>query len=622
MGYRNLQQCVRDLEAAGHLLRVEQEIDAYLEAAEIQRRVFRAGGPALLFTNVRNCRFPMVSNLFGKMDRVRFMFRDTLENVRRLIELKINPDRVLETPLRYWKAPWLALGMVPRRCRRGPILANQTTIDQLPAVHSWPRDGGAYVLLPLVYTEDVERPGLMKSNLGMYRVQLTGGKYAPNREIGLHYQIHRGIGVHHTQAVRQGKPFRVNVFVGGTPAMSLAAVMPLPEGMPELTFASVLAKHRIPMIDQRPRRGRCPDDAPLPIYAEADFCISGTVDPDRLLPEGPFGDHLGYYSLAHDFPVLRVDRVYHRAGAIWPFTVVGRPPQEDTMFGEIIHELTGPIIPTVVPGVDSVHAVDAAGVHPLMLAIGNERYTPYQPLQRPAELLTQAHAIFGQGQMSLAKYLLIVNRQDDASLDVRDIPAFFRHLLQRVDWQRDLHFQTCTTIDTLDYTGSGLNEGSKLAIAAVGPPRRELPTELDSHWQLPEGFDHPRLCLPGVLAVQGPPGSANEGGRDNSLKSFCEDLQVDAAINRYPFIVIVDDSEFVARSLDNFLWVVFTRSDPAADVYGIGAFTHRKHWGCRGALVVDARRKPHHAPPLEEDPSVTKKIDAMAARGDALAKYL
>ena len=413
--------------------------------------------------------------------------------------------------------------MLPRRCRRGPILRHQTTIDQLPHVQSWPGDGGAFVLLPLVYTEDVESPGLMKSNLGMYRVQLSGGKYAPNREIGLHYQLHRGIGVHHTKAIRSGQPFRVNIFVGGSPALNLAAVMPLPEGMSELTFAGALAGQRVPMIDRRRRGNRGGDggsEGELPIYAEADFCIVGTVDPERLLPEGPFGDHLGYYSLAHDFPVLRVERVYHREGAIWPFTVVGRPPQEDTMFGRIIHELTGPLIPTVVPGVQAVHAVDAAGVHPLMLAIGSERYTPYQSLQRPAELLTQAHAILGQGQMSLAKYLLIVNRYDDPRLDVQDIAAFFQHLLLRVDWQRDLHFQTCTTIDTLDYTGSAWNEGSKLVIAAVGPPRRQLSASLPGSLRLPDPFRAPRVCLPGVMAVQGPSCAEGEGRTDHAVETF------------------------------------------------------------------------------------------------------
>jgi 4-hydroxy-3-polyprenylbenzoate decarboxylase len=176
--------------------------------------------------------------------------------------------------------------------------------------------------------------------------------------------------VHHAAAIAAKLPFRVNIFVGGTPAMTLAAVMPLPEELSELSFAGALAGHRIRMIA---RAGA------LPIYAEADFCLCGVVDPDRRLPEGPFGDHLGYYSLQHDFPVLKVEHVYARAGANWPFTVVGRPPQEDTTFGELIHEITGPIIPTVVPGVRAVHAVDAAGVHPLLLAIGSERYTPYAP---------------------------------------------------------------------------------------------------------------------------------------------------------------------------------------------------------------------------------------------------
>lgn len=629
MGYRNLRACVEDLARGGHLLRVEEEVDARLEAAEIHRRVFRSGGPALLFTHVKGCRFPMVSNLFGSMERMHFMFRDTLDGVRRAIELKVDPNRFWARPLRYWRAPWTALRMLPRRCRGGPILGHETTVDQLPQIQSWPEDGGAYVLLPLVYTEDVDAPGLMKSNLGMYRVQLSGGRYEPNREIGLHYQIHRGIGVHHTKAVGRGQPLRVNIFVGGSPAMMLAAVMPLPEGMSELTFAGALAGHRIPMIDSRARRGS-PDarTGSLPIYAEADFCISGTIDPDKLLPEGPFGDHLGYYSLAHDFPVLKVERVYHREGAIWPFTIVGRPPQEDTLFGKIIHELTGPIVPTVVPGVHAVHAVDAAGVHPLMLAIGSERYTPYAERRQPAELLTQANAILGQGQMSLAKYLFIVDRQDDPRLDIEDIDAFLRHLLLRIDWQRDLHFQTCTTIDTLDYTGTALNEGSKVVLAAVGPPRRELPVELASELRLPASFGHPRVCRPGILAVEGPPcvgqsGIAGQNGTvDDAVERFCAAFNSREEINRFPLIVIVDDSDFTARSLDNFLWVVFTRSNPAADVYGIEPFQRQKHWGCRGSLVIDARSKPGHAPPLVEDPEITCKVDAMAARGGPLAKYL
>jgi len=248
VGYRNLRACVEDLDRHGRLIRIADEIDAHLQAAEIQRRVYASGGPALLFERVRNCRFPMVSNLFGTLEQARFLFRDTWDRVRRMIELKIDPQQLLRRPTRYLAAPWIGLTMLPRRCTRGPVLAHETTIRQLPQLKSWPDDGGAFVTLPQVYTENVEQPGLMKSNLGMYRIQLSGGRYEPDREIGLHYQLHRTIGVHHAAALRQGQPFRVNVFVGGTPAMALAAVMPLPEGMSELTFAGALAGHRIPMI--------------------------------------------------------------------------------------------------------------------------------------------------------------------------------------------------------------------------------------------------------------------------------------------------------------------------------------------------------------------------------------
>jgi 4-hydroxy-3-polyprenylbenzoate decarboxylase len=356
----------------------------------------------------------------------------------------------------------------------------------------------------------------------------------------------------------------------------------------------------------------------MPIAVEADFCITGTVDPEKQLPEGPFGDHLGYYSLAHEFPVLNVERVTHRDDAIWPFTVVGRPPQEDTSFGQIIHEITGPIIPTVVAGVHAVHAVDAAGVHPLLLAIGSERYVPYAARRKPQELLTCANAILGQGQLSLAKYLLIVAREDNPDLDVHDIVAFFRHLLERADWRSDLHFQTSTTIDTLDYSGTGLNEGSKLVIAAAGPARRQLPMALPERFALPEGFSDPRVCLPGVIAVQAPPFRETDEECEPAVRRFCEAYRTEDAINQFLLVVLVNDSAFTAGSLNNFLWVTFTRSNPAADVHGVGAFTRQKHWGCAGSLVIDARSKTHHAPPLEDDPEVARRVDALGAPGGPL----
>lgn len=603
--YSSLRDCVVDLEKHGHLVRLEVEVDPHLEAAEIQRRVYQAGGPALYFARVKGSRFPMVSNLFGTPERVRFMFRGAIERVKTMVALRADPGAVLRRPWRHVglvRAAWHAR---PKFVRSGPVMAQQIGIGELPQLVSWPMDGGAFVTLPQVYSEDPDRSGWMKSNLGMYRVQLSGGQYAPGKQIGLHYQIHRGIGVHHAAAVRRGEPLKVHVFVGGPPAMTLAAVMPLPEGLPELAFAGALGGRRVRMV-QRP--------GALPFAAEADFVISGTIDPSLRLPEGPFGDHLGYYSLAHDFPVLSVERVWARADAIWPFTVVGRPPQEDTQFGAIIHEITGPAIPAVIPGVSQVHAVDAAGVHPLLLAIGSERYTPYAPRERPQELLTQANAILGQGQMSLAKVLILAAREDVPDLDLHDVQGFFGHVLQRVDWRRDLHFQTETTIDTLDYSGAGLHAGSKLVIAAVGAPRRTLPSEVPIGLRLPDGFSAPRVCMPGVLAIAAPPCT----GADGALQRFCAALSPEEAINQFPLVVLVDDSEFAARTTGNFLWVTFTRMNPAVDVEGIGARTVHKHWGCAGSLVIDARRKPHHAPPLIEDPAVSRRVDALAAPGGPL----
>ncbi|HEY2370264.1 MAG TPA: UbiD family decarboxylase, partial [Polyangiaceae bacterium] len=446
-----------------------------------------------------------------------------------------------------------------------------------PRVRAWPRDGGPFITLPQVYTEHPDAPGAMKSNLGMYRVQLSGNDYEED-EVGLHYQIHRGIGVHHAAAIARGEPLRVNIFVGGPPAMTLAAVLPLPEGVPEVAFAGVLAGRAARFVKGTPPRS-------LAVHADADFVIRG-VALRGSKREGPFGDHLGYYSEAHDFPVMHVESVTHRRDAIWPFTVVGRPPQEDSIFGEIIHELFGATVSSVVPGVRDVHAVDESGVHPLLLAVGSERYVPYAKTTRPMELLTQANAILGQGQMSLAKYLFIV----DGDVRANDVPAFFRYMLERVDPTRDLHFQTHTTIDTLDYSGSALNEGSKLVVAACGDKKRELATS--------SSFG--RVAMPGVLVVA----SREEAERAES---------------GFPLVVIADDAEFTGRTLANFLWVTFTRSDPARHVDGVGAFVTDKAWGCTGAIIIDARIKPGQAPVLEEDPDVTNRIEALAVKGGPLA---
>jgi 4-hydroxy-3-polyprenylbenzoate decarboxylase len=606
LGYASLRECVDDLERHGQLVRVAAPIDPHLVMAEIQRRLYQVEGPAVLFERVEGSPFPALCNLYGTLDRCRFLFRDALEGVKQAIAVKADPTRVLRAPWRYWRLPFTGLRSLPRRVRGGPVLAGRTTIAALPQIVSWPDDGGPFITLPQVYSEDPRDPSPMRSNLGMYRVQLAGNDYASD-EVGLHYQIHRGIGVHHAAARERGEPLKVGVFVGGPPAHAFAAVMPLPEGLSELVFAGMLARRRVRLCELDGFR----------ISADADFCIVGTIDPDRTKPEGPFGDHLGYYSLRHEFPVMKVHAVWHRRDAIWPFTVVGRPPQEDTSFGKLIHELTVPMVPVSIPGLRAMHAVDAAGVHPLLLAIGSERYVPYRP-DRPQELLTIANAVLGFNQASLAKYLIIAAGEDDRGLDLHDEAGFLQHVLARVDFTRDLHFQTKTTIDTLDYSGSGLNAGSKLVIAARGPARRELARERPSELALPEGFDGVDLVMPGVLAIGGPAfGSPEHGYASAELLARALEPAADRLAG-VALIVLVDDPAFTARSLQNFLWVTFTRSNPSHDVHGVGAATEHKHWGCTGPVIIDARIKPWHAPPLIEDGEVTQQVDRLASKGGPL----
>ncbi len=609
MIHKNLTDCLNDLEQHGRLIRIDRETDPYLETGAIQRRVFQAGGPALLFSRVKGCSFPMAGNIYGTMDRIRFIFRHSLDQVRTLLAAKAEPASLMKRP---WKLPTLAMAglhALPRKVGSGPVLDHETTLSRLPQLQSWPLDGGPYITLPQVYTESPDRPGIRHSNMGMYRVQLGGNTFTPDKEIGLHYQICRGIGSHHAQAIERGRSLRVNIFVGGPPAMAVAAVMPLPENLPELFFAGVLAGHRIPLIT---RRGH------LPVPAQADFCIAGLIDPHATAPEGPFGDHLGYYSLTHDFPVMKVTSVHHRKNAVWPFTTVGRPPQEDTMFGAFIHELTADLVPTVFSGIHEVHAVDAAGVHPLLLALGSERYVPYARERRPQELITCGLSLLGSSQTSLAKYLIIAAREDRPGLSTHDIPAFFRHILERMDPTRDLHFITRTTMDTLDYSGTGLNQGSKVMWTVAGPRKNVLSHELPPDLTLPAGFSAPRIFAPGILVIQGPKHTQPRDTADPVMQSLCPALGHQKGLTGFPLIVLTDDPAFTARTWDNFLWVTFTRSDPATDIYGAGEQTHCKHWGCTGPLIIDARIKTFHAPPLEDDPEIEKRVDALGAPGGPL----
>ena len=608
MGYSTLEESLIDLETKGQLIRVKELVDPYLEMSAIHLRVYAAGGPALLFENVKGSKFRVASNIFGTLDRSKFIFRDTLPLVQQLIELKNDPIKAVKNPIKNLSAGWAALKSLPlKNPLKKPALFQEIKIEDIPLIHHWPMDGGAFVTLPQVYTEDVDQPGIMKANLGMYRIQLTGNDYVLNEEIGLHYQLHRGIGVHQTKANKKGLPLKVSIFVGGPPAHSVSAVMPLPEGISEMTFAGVLGNRRFryTYVD-----GYC-------ISTDADFVITGEVYPEDNKPEGPFGDHLGYYSLQHDFPLLKVHKVFAKKDAIWPFTVVGRPPQEDTSFGHLIHEMTGTALQAEIPGLKEVHAVDAAGVHPLLLAIGSERYTPYAPTQQPSEILTIANHVLGTGQLSLAKFLFIT-ADDTNELSTHNIKSYFEYILQRIDLSRDIHFYTNTTIDTLDYSGTSINNGSKVVIAAYGEVRRSLATSVPNCLNNLQGFQNPQLVLPGVMALQA---TAFINYTEAQIEFTNLDSQLSnslASLEGVPLIIIFDDANFVSENSNNFLWTTFTRSNPSHDIHGIEASIVNKHWGCKGPLVIDARSKPHHAPPVVVDPITNSKINYLFEKGGSL----
>ena len=556
MAYSSLEECLLDLEKNKQLIRITEEVDPYLEMAAIHLRVFEAGGPALLFENVKGSKFRTASNIFGTIERSKFIFRDTLKQVQQLIEIKNNAIAALKNPIKNFSAGLAALKALPlKNPFQKPILFQEIKIEDIPQIHHWKMDGGAFVTLPQVYTEDIDKPGIMNANLGMYRIQLSGNEYVLNKEIGLHYQLHRGIGVHQTKATNKNQPLKVSIFVGGPPSHSVAAVMPLPEGISEMTFAGVLGNRRFRYMY---KDGYC-------LSTDADFVITGEVYPNENKPEGPFGDHLGYYSLQHDFPLMKVHKVYAKQNAIWAFTVVGRPPQEDTSFGQLIHEMTGSAIQHEVPGLKEINAVDAAGVHPLLLAIGSERYTPYAQTKQPAELLTIANHVLGTGQLSLAKFLFIT--ADDANkLTTHNIQDYLYFILQRIDLSRDVHFYTKTSIDTLDYSGESLNSGSKVVLAAYGDVKRELATEVPNCLNELKHFEYAKLVMPGIVAIQTSKFSTYENAI-HELENLNEQLSTfNEQLSTLPFIIVCDDADFVSKTLNNFLWVTFTRCNPSHDL--------------------------------------------------------
>ena len=557
MQFSNLRDFIDVLRADGDLAVIEVPVSAHLEAAEIHRRVIAAGGPALLFSNIENASFPLVSNLFGTPRRAQMAFG---ERPHRLVRDVVSAVETLlpPTPSALWAHRGLlkeALKVGTKRRSVGPVLETKggPNLDQLPILTCWPEDGGAFITLPLVYTE---HPGGKGHNLGMYRLQ----RFGP-RETGMHWQIGKGGGFHYEVAQARDVALPAAVFLGGPPALILAAIAPLPENVPELVLASLIAGGRLPMV-------QTPSGLPAP--AEAEFVLTGRVPPHERRPEGPFGDHYGYYSLTHDYPVFQLDWMGHRSDAIYPATVVGKPRQEDFFIGDLLQELLSPLFPLVMPSVKALWSYGETGYHSLAAAVVQERYR--------REAVSAALRILGEGQLSLTKFLLVT----DGSVDLSDFPAVLEHILARTRPETDLFVLSNLSMDTLDYTGPVVNEGSKGIWLGLGEPVRELPGEFHSS-STPPGVEAVHVFCPGCLVV-----GVSSRKQDPSAPTR---IAADPAFAEWPLLVLSDEPARASASSMNFLWTTFTRFEPAADITAASTRVVRNHIAYSGPVVIDARLK-------------------------------
>ena len=574
-GFPDLRSFLDRLRSDGDLAVVDAPVDPVLEAAEIHRRVIAAGGPALLFTNVTGASFRLVTNLFGTARRAELAFGTRpLQLIRRLVELA--ETLLPPTPAKLWGARDMAgalLGIGTRSRTRAPVtevVTGDVRLDRLPALTCWPEDGGPFITLPLVYTEHPERPG---HNLGMYRLHVHDA-----RSTGMHWQIGKGGGFHYAAAEARGEALPATVFLGGPPALMLAAIAPLPENVPELMLASLIAGERLPVVG---------GIGPHRLLGSAEFALMGSVAPHDRRPEGPFGDHYGYYSLAHDYPVFTVGRMAHRKDAIYPATVVGKPRQEDFFIGDLLQELLSPLFPLVMPAVVDLWSYGETGYHSLGAAVVRQRYA--------REAMASAFRILGEGQLSLTKFLLVT----DERVDLRDFRRTLVHLLERTNPETDLYVFSNLSMDTLDYTGPEVNKGSKGVWLALGPAVRKLPAAFRSA-ELPRGVTTVRVFCPGCLVVDAPAYTDEPGAGER--------LATHPAFADWPLVVLSDEPDRAVASVMNFLWTTFTRFEPAADIHAAATRVVRHHLSYAAPIVIDARMKPSYPKELTCRPDIAQRV--------------
>lgn len=582
MSHPDLRSFINDLESCGELVRIKEEVDPNLEITVIQHKVLKREGPALLFENVKGSPFSMVTNLYGTQKRVNRVFGEDPqvvgERLYSLAEVFMPP----EIP-KLWNARKMLFRMSSvrmKRVKKGPILFNKNqspNLSELPILKCWPEDGGNFLTLPLVHTVDpIDGTG----NLGIYRMQ----KFT-NNSTGMHWQIEKGGGFHFQKAVDLGQPLPVSVILGGAPALTIAAISPLPEGIDERLLAALIMGKPLEVI-KRNSTGHL-----IPISSE--FVLEGSISAGDSQLEGPFGDHLGHYSHSAEFPVFRLNNILMRDKPIYPATVVGKPKQEDYYIGIAIQEMTKPLLKLTNPGVIDLWAYPETGFHPLAVASVKERY--------PKEALKQAFSILGFSQLSLTKILIVTNGD---CKNVRDFKEVSRSIFRHLNEEEGIHLVAPTAQDTLDFTGPSMNTGSRLILLATkkcGSPKRDnVPPPVDRSYSIHRDILDITNVGEAFLVAQ--------VKKSFNSKEVREALKCNDVSKKYMFHILVSE-DVPLSDLTHILWGWFTRFDPLVDMYPARKDIEGNRMIFRFPIAIDATWKEGYRKPVEFDPEVVRNVN-------------
>jgi 4-hydroxy-3-polyprenylbenzoate decarboxylase len=576
----SLQDFIKYLDVNGELIRIKTEVDAKLETTEISIRALQKGMPALLFENVKGFRFPLAMNVLASDKRIELALGrhpDQLgEELITFMEEAMPPKP--KVFLKHRGITKRLFSTLPRTTYKptSQEVVSQANLDELPITTCWPEDGGPFLTLPQVFTYD---PHDGKRNVGIYRMQVFDGQTT-----GMHWQIQKGGGFHYYQAKKLGKEFEIAVALGTDPALLLATVAALPEGIDEVMFSGFLRGKRTRMV-----RGKT---ISIKVPADAEFILEGTVHLTESRMEGPFGDHFGHYSNASEFPVFHINKITHRRNPIYPATVVGRPPMEDKYLGNATQQILGPLIRLIHPEICNLWAYYEAGFHNLLVVSVEERYQK--------EAMKTALSIMGEGQLSLTKCIVTVSED----VNPRDFNAVLKAIRENFDPAYDFIMIPKVPLDTLDFTSYKMNLGSKMIIDAtksrstdnrVKNPKSEFDRiirEIDnriSDWNL----------LGETLLVV----TVRDDGREVVNKLTKSDELVG------PKIIAAVSPDVDIHNQEQTIWGIFTRFDAERDIM----FTEEKLVGInpifKGKMGIDATWKKGYPSPLVMSDEIIKKVD-------------